>query len=127
MAKQEKSGQQSVGRAGAASADEARGNDPRRSSLGDLLSFYYPMHYRIGIDVETVMGQGRISRKQGTILWLIHSRVDKDGWLRRKLIEERLSAWLQISNLRLSKLLRELTRATHAVVQHNEKLTPGQH
>src|SRR3546814_4825235 len=113
MAKQEKSGQQSVGRAGAASADEARGNDPRRSSLGDLLSFYYPMHYRIGIDVETVMGQGRISRKQGTILWLIHSRGDKDGWLRRKLIEERLSAWLEISNSSVSNILRELTRPPH--------------
>src|SRR3546814_6645916 len=106
MESQEKAGQQSFGRAGAASADEARGNVPLRSSLGDLLSFYYPMHYRIGIDVETVMGQGRISRKQGTILWLIHSRGDKDGWLRRKLIEERLSAWFEISNSRDRKSTR---------------------
>ncbi|MBD3731370.1 DNA-binding PadR family transcriptional regulator [Sphingopyxis italica] len=125
MAKQEKSGQQSVGRAGAASADEARGNDPRRSSLGDLLSFYYPMHYRIGIDVETVMGQGRISRKQGTILWLIHSRGDKDGWLRRKLIEERLSAWFEISNSSVSNLLRELTRPPLELVKQIENPTSG--
>src|SRR3546814_16479924 len=95
MAKQEKSGQQSVGRAGAASADEARGNDPRRSSLGDLLSFYYPMHYRIGIDVETVMGQGRISRKQGTIPWLIHSRGHNEGWLPRQMIKDGLPARLR--------------------------------
>src|SRR3546814_4022950 len=92
---------------------------PPRSTRTDTLFPYttlfrsYPMHYRIGIDVETVMGQGRISRKQGTILWLIHSRGDKDGWLRRKLIEERLSAWFEISNSSVSNLLRELRSEEH--------------
>lgn len=125
MAKQDKSGQDSAGRAGAAPAGGPRGDDQWRSSLGDLLSFYYPMHYRIGIDVETVMGQGRISRKQGTILWLIHSRGDKDGWLRRKLIEERLSAWFEISNSSVSNLLRELTRPPLELVKQIENPTSG--
>ena len=117
--KLEKSAKNGPGSEGAA-ADEQW-----RASLADLLSFYYPMHYRIGIDVETVMGQGRISRKQGTILWLIHSRADKDGWLRRKLIEERLSAWFEISNSSVSNLLRELTRPPLELVKQIENPSSG--
>lgn len=107
------------------SAEGTAGDEKWRTSLGDLLSFYYPMHYRIGIDVETVMGQGRISRKQGTILWLIHSRADKDGWLRRKIIEKRLSAWFEISNSSVSNLLRELTRPPLELVKQIENPTSG--
>lgn len=125
MAKQDKTGQGGDGRPEAAAGEQPAGGDKWRSSLGDLLSFYYPMHYRIGIDVETVMGQGRISRKQGTILWLIHSRGDKDGWLRRKLIEERLSAWFEISNSSVSNLLRELTRPPLELVKQIENPTSG--
>lgn len=125
MAKHERSRLAGAVRAGAATSDGLRGGDQWRASLGDLLSFYYPMHYRIGIDVETVMGQGRISRKQGTILWLIHSRGDEDGWLRRKLIEERLSAWFEISNSSVSNLLRELTRPPLELVKQIENPTSG--
>lgn len=124
MGKLEKQG--SARKAAAAGAAGNPGPDDEwRASLGDLLSFYYPMHYRIGIDVETVMGQGLISRKQGTILWLIHSRAGKDGWLRRKLIEERLSAWFEISNSSVSNLLRELTRPPLELVTQIENPSSG--
>ena len=97
----------------------------RAASLADLLSFYYPIHYRIGMDLETVMGQGRISRKQAAILWLIHSRADSDGWVRRKVIEERLSTWFEVSNSSISNLLRELTRAPLELVQQVENPSSG--
>lgn len=95
------------------------------ASLADLLSFYYPMHYRIGIDLETVMGQSRISRKQAAILWLIHTKAGDDGWLRRKAIEERLSAWFEISNSSISNLLRELTKPPLSLVLQVENPDSG--
>lgn len=97
----------------------------RTKNLSDLLSFYYPIHYRIGMDLETVMGQGRISRKQAAILWLIHSRADEQGWVRRKVIETKLSSWFEVSNSSISNLLRELTRPPLQLVQQVESPTSG--
>lgn len=96
----------------------------KHSSLRDLLSFYYPMHYRIGMDLETLMGQRRISRKQAAILWLIHVRAE-DGWLPRRAIEERLSSWFEVSNSTVSNLLRELTRPPLSLVDQVESATSG--
>jgi DNA-binding PadR family transcriptional regulator len=83
------------------------------------------MHYRIGMDLETLMGQGRVSRKQSAILWLIHSRADKDGWVRRKVIENRLSTWFEMSNSNISKLLRELARPPLSLVSQVENPSSG--
>lgn len=102
-----------------------RGGPDWTASLSDLLSFYYPMHYRIGIDLETVMGQEQISRKQAAILWLIHTKADGEGWLRRKVIEERLSAWFEIGNSTVSNLLRELTKPPLNLVQQVENPQSG--
>jgi DNA-binding PadR family transcriptional regulator len=99
--------------------------EARTGHLEDLLTFYYPMHYRIGMDLETVMGQGRVSRKQAAILWLIHSRADDEGWVRRKVIETRLSTWFEVSNSSISNLLRELTRAPLELVQQVENPSSG--
>src|ERR1700738_4894299 len=79
------------------------GTAPSRELVGELLNFFYPMHYRIGMDLEAVMCQGRISRKQAAILWLIHSRAAEDGWVRRKEIESRLITWFESSNSNISK------------------------
>lgn len=48
--------------------------------------------------------------KQAAILWLIHSRADAAGWVRRKDIETRLATWFEMSNSNVSKLLRELSK-----------------
>lgn len=100
-------------------------SEVRADHLSDLLTFYYPMHFRIGMDLETVMGQGRVSRKQAAILWLIHSRADEEGWVRRKVIETRLSTWFEVSNSSISNLLRELTRAPLELVQQVENPNSG--
>lgn len=105
--------------------DPAPALEARSEHLSDLLTFYYPMHYRIGMDLETVMGQGRVSRKQAAILWLIHSRADEEGWVRRKVIETRLSTWFEVSNSSISNLLRELTRVPLELVQQVENPSSG--
>jgi len=98
---------------------------PSARQIRRLLSFYYPIHYRTGVDLETVMGQGRVSRKQAAILWLIHSRAGEDGWIRRKDIEVRLSTWFEISNSNISKLLRELAREPLSLVDQVESPASG--
>jgi DNA-binding MarR family transcriptional regulator len=105
--------------------DASERGGPSAHQIRRLLSFYYPIHYRTGVDLETVMGQGRVSRKQAAMLWLIHSRAGDDGWIRRKDIESRLSSWFEISNSNISKLLRELARAPLSLVDQVESPTSG--
>ncbi len=112
-----------VNAAGAVAADRLRA--ARAHQVGQLLSFYYPMHYRIGMELESVMGQGRVSRKQAAMLWLIHSRADRQGWIRRKAIETRLSTWFEMSNSNVSKLLRDLARPPLSLVELAESPSSG--
>lgn len=92
---------------------------------GELLSYFYPIRYRVGIDLEMLMCQGRIARKQAAILWLIHSRADARGWVRRKEIETRLSAWFEITNSNISKLLRDLAKPPGSLVEQVENPDSG--
>jgi DNA-binding PadR family transcriptional regulator len=101
------------------------GTAPSRGLVGELLNFFYPMHYRIGMDLEAVMCQGRISRKQAAILWLIHSRAAEDGWVRRKEIEIRLITWFESSNSNISKLLRDMSKPPLSLVKQVESPDSG--
>ncbi len=105
--------------------DPASPVGPSRALVGDLLNFFYPIHYRIGMELETVMCQGRISRKHAAILWLIHSRAAADGWVRRKEIETRLITWFESSNSNISKLLRELSKPPLSLVKQVENPDSG--
>ncbi len=96
-----------------------------RARVRDLLAFYYPMHYRIGMDLETLMGQGRISRKQAAILWLIHSRANDEGWMRRKRIESRMRTWFEMSNSNITKLMRGLASPPLSLIEQIESPTSG--
>jgi hypothetical protein len=103
----------------------ARGPRVSRARVHDLLTFYYPMHYRIGMDLETLMGQGQVSRKQAAILWLIHARADGEGWIRRKRIESRLRTWFEISNPNITKLMRGLASPPLSLIEHIESPNSG--
>lgn len=93
--------------------------------VSELLNFFYPMHYRVGMDLETVMCQGQVSRKQAAILWLVHTRSSEDGWVRRKEIENRLATWFEISNSNISKLLRDLSKPPLSLVSQVENPESG--
>lgn len=95
------------------------------AQMAELLSFFYPVHYRLGMDLENVMCQGRISRKQAAMLWLVHSQAEGDGWIRQKEIEERLSTWFEISNSNISKLLRQLTKPPLSLLAQAENPASG--
>lgn len=90
--------------------------DPADTSFLDLLGFFYPIHYRIGMELERRMCQGRLSRQQAAIIWLIESEVGAHGWIRRKLIEQTLSDWFETRNSHVTQLLRELSAPPLALV-----------
>lgn len=100
-------------------------SDRHRELTAELMNFFYPIHYRIGMELETVMCQGSISRKQAAILWLIYSRAPHSGWMRRKEIERRLETWFEISNSNISKLLRELSKPPLSLIDQVENPDSG--
>jgi DNA-binding MarR family transcriptional regulator len=91
----------------------------------DLLGFFYPIHYRIGMELENRMCQGRLSRQQAAIIWLIESEVGADGWMRRRVIEQMLGSWFETSNSHVSQLLRELARPPLSLVVQMENPASG--
>lgn len=98
---------------------------PSRELVGKLLEYFYPIHYRVGMNLETVMCQGKISRKHAAILWLIHSRAPAGGWVRRQEIDSRLATWFEISDSNISKLLRELVKAPLSLAEQIENPNSG--
>ncbi|TVT48673.1 MAG: winged helix-turn-helix transcriptional regulator [Denitromonas halophila] len=89
---------------------------PDRANTLDLLGFFYPIHYRIGMELERRMCQGQLSRQQAAIIWLIESEVGAHGWMRRKEIERLLSDWFESRNSHVTHLLRELAEPPLALV-----------
>ncbi|MFT3792239.1 MAG: winged helix DNA-binding protein [Rudaea sp.] len=76
--------------------------------LSGLLGFFYPIHYGISMETETRMLQGKVSRQQAAVIWLIESTVGDNGWIRRRIIEQQLRSWFESSNSHVSLLLKEL-------------------
>jgi len=101
------------------------GKRPHRGADRDLLSFFYPIHYRIGMELENRMCQGRLTRQQAAIIWLIESEVGADGWMRRRVIEQQLGNWFETSNSQVSQLLRELARPPLSLVVQMENPASG--
>lgn len=109
----------------ATKAKEAAGNTAAKNPHADLLGFFYPIHYRIGMELENRMCQGRLSRQQAAIIWLIESEVGADGWMRRRVVEQMLGNWFETSNSHVSQLLRELARPPLSLVVQMENPASG--
>lgn len=78
-------------------------------TLSTMLTFFYPIHYQVGMELETRMCQGKLSRQQAALIWLIQSESGEDGWVRRRVVEQALGSWFESSNSRVSQLLKELS------------------
>ena len=75
------------------------------------LEFFYPIHYKVGIGVEDALRDGRLTRHQVAILWLIRSEGEDGRCMRRKDIERFMCTWFEIGSSAISKALRAMTRA----------------
>lgn len=88
-----------------------------------VLRYFYPVHYRFGMDMEQAMGQGRLGRKQAALLWLIYSEAGPDGWMPRKDIETTLGAWFEMSPPNVTKIIHDTASAPHEMIEIIE--SPG--
>ena len=84
-------------------------NGPGRDVLYNLLGFFYPVHYQVGMELERRICGAKLSRQQAAIIWLIESEVGLYGWMRRKEIERILGDWFDARNSRVTQMLRELS------------------
>jgi DNA-binding HxlR family transcriptional regulator len=82
-----------------------------------VLRYFYPVHYRFGMEMEHAMGQGRLGRKQAALLWLIYSEADPDGWMPRKDIETKLGAWFEMSPPNVTKIIHDTASAPHRMIE----------
>lgn len=90
-----------------------------------MLTFFYPIHYQIGMELESLMCQGQLSRQQAAIIWLIESESRADGWVRRRVVEQALSSWFESKNSRVSQLLKELSNPPLALITQMENPASG--
>lgn len=93
-------------------------SDPeRQAQLHQLFAHFYPVHYKIGMAIESILCANVLTRKQFAVLWMIHSSGEGGKWMARKSIEERLKSWLEIDTTAISKVLRELSSPPLGVVE----------
>jgi DNA-binding MarR family transcriptional regulator len=91
--------------------------DARATFAADMLAYFYPVHYRFGMEMERAMSQGRVDRKQAAMLWLVHARGQGDGWVRRKEVEAELFNWFDLSKSKISRLLGDLSRGEMRLIE----------
>ncbi|WP_432769489.1 MAG: hypothetical protein HEQ22_01760 [Sphingopyxis sp.] len=88
-----------------------------------VLGYFYPVHYRFGMEMEQAMGQGQLGRKQAALLWLLHSEAGADGWMPRKDIEATLGTWFEMSPPNVTKIIRDTASPPHEMIEIIE--SPG--
>ena len=93
------------------------------SLVSGLLGFFYPIHYGIAMEVEARMCQGKISRQQAAVIWMIQSSVGSSGWMRRRVIEQQLRGYFETSNSQVSQLLKSLSNPPLSLIRQIENPT----
>lgn len=106
-------------------ADPTIQGQHRPETLGTALTFFFPIHYQVGVEVETLMSQGLLSRQEAAIIWLLESEADDEGWVRRCVIERALSNWFDSSNSRVSQMLRRLAGPVKGLIVQIENPASG--
>jgi DNA-binding MarR family transcriptional regulator len=84
---------------------------------GELLELFYPVHYRVGMALEDALRDGRLTRKQVAILWLIRSIGGERRGLSRKQIQQAVTDWFEVSNSQITKALRAMARPPLGLIQ----------
>lgn len=72
-----------------------------------------------------MLADGRLTRQQTCILWMIHTRGDNGRSLKRKEIELALLSWFEVTSSAVSKALRSLARPPLEMIDIVEDPTSG--
>ncbi len=108
-------------------ANQAKGPllPANRRAAGELMEFFYPVHYEIGIALEDVVRADQLSRPQAASLWLIRSQGEDGCRMRRKDIEANLRRWFEITSAAVSRALRAMMRPPLQLIQIREDPRSG--
>jgi DNA-binding MarR family transcriptional regulator len=90
-----------------------------------FLELFYPVHYKIGIEIEDALRDGELSRHQAAILWLIRSEGEDGKRLSRKRIERSLTRFFELQSSALSKALRSLAKPPLGLIALVENAASG--
>ncbi|MCF4167302.1 winged helix DNA-binding protein [Zavarzinia compransoris] len=82
----------------------------RENAALNFLKLFFPYHYTVGMAVEKNLSSGILDRHQTVIMWLIHSRGHEGRVLHRKVIEQLIIEWYELSSPAISKALRKLSQ-----------------
>jgi DNA-binding MarR family transcriptional regulator len=99
--------------------------DTRLDPALQLLEFFYPFHYRIGMALEGTLRAGKLTRLQTAILWLIRHEGEGGRRIQRKRIERLLSDWFEVSSAAVTKSVRAMARPPLSLVQMAEDPNSG--
>ena len=91
----------------------------------DLMTFFYPVHYQISTTLEDILGDGLLSRRQVVLLQLVRSEGSAGLPVRRKIIEQAMKHWFEMSTSSISKALRALSRPPLEFVRIREDASSG--
>lgn len=97
-------------------ASRAVKSSAAETAAGQLLEFFYPIHYKAGMALEDAMRRGRLTRTQVAILWLIRAEGEAGATMRRKDIERRIRLWFEITSSAITKAIRGMARAPLGLV-----------
>jgi DNA-binding MarR family transcriptional regulator len=98
------------------SANGEVNSNAMETAAGDLLEFFYPIHYKAGMALEDAMRRGRLTRTQVAILWLIRAEGEAGTFMRRKDIERRIRLLFEITSSAITKAIRGMARAPLSLV-----------
>ena len=100
--------------------------DTRANEMaGAFLKFFYPIHYQFGKAIEDVMRDGKLTRKQVAILWLIHSEDIQEQGIARKELQRLIESWFEISRPVMTQTLRAMARPPLSLVRLAEAPNSG--
>lgn len=97
----------------------------RENAALNFLKLFYPFHYNVGTAVEKHLSCGVLDRHQTVILWLIYSKGDGGVSMRRKVIEQLIGEWYELSSPAISKALRRMAQAPLNLLEIDESAESG--
>lgn len=96
-----------------------------KQAASDYLELFYPFHYRVGFAVENALRGSTLTQHQAVILWIIHSEGGSSQSMRRKDIENRITAWFDLTSSAVSKALRSLATQDRGLLTISEDPRSG--
>lgn len=84
------------------------------------MAFFYTVHYQLSTTLEDILSDGLLSRKQIVLLQLIHTESHDGLPVPRKVVEQEMKRWFEMSTSSISKALRALARPPLELVHISE-------